>query len=95
MAYEKTPTEKLDYRINWTAHLGSGETISDSTWSATPSGLTLAAPAGSANTGTETATRLTGGTVGIEYVVANHVVTSAGQEFDRGFKVNVVDVTDL
>lgn len=92
MAYTKDPLEKKDYEIDWSRHLGAGETVSTSTWSVSPAGLTLAAPNQSANTGTITRTRLTGGTAGVEYRVTNHVVTSTTQEFERSFQVNVTDL---
>lgn len=92
MSYTKDPTEKKDYEVDWSRHLGIGETVTTSTWSVAPAGITLAAPNGTANTGTITRTRLTGGTAGVEYRITNHVATSTTQEFERSFTVNVVDL---
>lgn len=92
MSYVKDPTEKKDYEIDWSRHLGSGETVTTSTWSVAPVGITLAAPNQAALATPITRTRLTGGTAGVEYRITNHVVTSTTQEFERSFTVNVTDL---
>lgn len=92
MSYVKDPTEKKDYEIDWTNHLGTGETVTSSTWSVSPAGITLAAPNLAALASPITRTRLTGGTAGVEYRITNHVITSTTQEFERSFTVNVTDL---
>jgi hypothetical protein len=92
MAYVKDPTEKKDYVIDWTNHLGTAETVTTSTWAVSPVGITLATPNQPALASPFTRTRLTGGTEGIPYRVTNHVITSTGQEFERSFVVNVADL---
>lgn len=89
MAYQKDPTEKKDYAIDWTAHLAAGESITTSTWSAEPAGLIQATPT---NVAGVTTTWISGGTTGVEYRVTNHVVTNQGREFERSFLLNVVDL---
>lgn len=89
MAYEKDPTEKKDYAVDWSKHLGAGETITTSTWSISPSGLTQSQ---ASSTNTVATLWLSSGTVGVEYRVTNHVVTNQGREFERSFVVNVADL---
>lgn len=92
----KDPNAKLDYRLDWaTEYLASdtinpGDTISSSTWTSTPSGLTHVATSISGS-GTLTNLRLSGGVVGVTYTVTNHVVLASGQEDERSFYLKVVD----
>jgi hypothetical protein len=86
--FYKDPNEKLDYRFDWgTEYLGA-DTISSSTWSSTPTGLTHVA---TSNTTTTATIRISGGIVGQTYTVTNHVVLASGQEAERSFYLKVVD----
>jgi hypothetical protein len=74
--YEKTPTENLDYTLDWTAWLAAvSDTIDESEWSA-DSGVTLAANAVS---GALTSVYVSGGIIGQTHVVTNTITTSAGR----------------
>lgn len=74
----------------WLAEIGASETIASSTWSATPSGLTLSG--GSIVTGSlKTQIKVTGGVVGTRYTVTNRIVTSSGYTDDRSFQLIGVD----
>ncbi len=74
----KDPDSVLDYTINWLTWL-DGDTISASTWTV-PSGLTK----DSDTFGDSTTTAwLSGGTVGKEYSIVNHITTAAGREEDQ------------
>lgn len=83
------PQAKLDYAVDWSAWLQSGETISDSTWTVPP-GLTEATPGPSESGGVATIW-LTGGTVGQNYMVTNHIKTSMGREDDRSLFLRVTE----
>lgn len=73
----KAPGAELDWPINWT--LETGETISSSSWTVSPSGE-LAVKAGSPSiAGLVTACILTGGVFRKVYEVTNTIVTSAGR----------------
>lgn len=85
---DKDPSEKLDYAVDWTAWLGSTETITTSTWAATPSGLTLS---GQSVTGGKAIVWATGGTAGTVYTVTNHIITSQAREGERSLVIVVVD----
>lgn len=83
------PQAKLDYAVDWSAWLETGETISASTWTV-PSGITEATPAPS-NTGTVATIWLSGGTIGQRYTVTNHITTTMGREDDRSLYIVVED----
>lgn len=79
--FSKDPSDTLDYGFEWSGWLEVGETLVSSTWDI-PSGLT----AGAASfTSTATTQWLASGTLGIEYTVTNHVLTSLGRVGDRSF----------
>jgi hypothetical protein len=82
--YVKDPTAILDYGWTWLDEL-NGDVISASTWTA-PDGITID---GDYNTTTTTTVWLSGGTVGVSYLVTNHIVTAGGREDDRSFVIRV------
>lgn len=83
------PQAKLDYAVDWSAWLQSGETINASTWTV-PAGITQSTPEPS-NTATVATIWLTGGTIGQLYAVTNHITTSMGREDDRSLFLRVVE----
>jgi hypothetical protein len=87
MAYQADPSAVLDYTVDWAAWLATSETISASTW-VVAAGITQTTPAPSFTT-TTTTIWLTGGTVGTEYTITNHVTTNQGRQDDRSFTVVV------
>lgn len=84
------PQAKLDYAVDWSAWLQSGETISESTWTV-PDGITQAPTPAPSNTATVATIWLTGGTVGQNYAVTNHIKTSMGREDDRSLSIRVIE----
>lgn len=86
--YDKDPSATLDYSIDWSAWLPSGDTIASATWTAT-AGLTVeSSPAPSVASGIATAW-LSGGTAGTRYVVTCQVTTAAGRVDERGITISV------
>ena len=94
---EKDPSSIEPQGLDWTdylAELGSGVTISTSTWSvSTITGdaapLTLSAP--TIVTGDlKTQVTLTAGTLGFKYTLTNRIVTSSSVQDERSFRVLVV-----
>lgn len=75
----KDPDAVLDYAVDWSAWLASGETITASTWTV-DTGLTKNSDTHST---TATVAWLSGGTVGVSYLCVNHITTSAGRQDDR------------
>lgn len=86
---QKDPADVLKIPISWSlllASLGSGVTITGSTW-VVPSGLTQV---GSPSfTTTSTSILLSGGTDRQDYEVVNHVVLSDGQEREESVLIQV------
>jgi hypothetical protein len=71
----KHPDETELRAIDWSAALIAGDTISTSTWSVTPSGLTLASPLVEGNVAR---IRVSGGNAGSTYQIKNTVTTAQG-----------------
>lgn len=88
--FVKDPQEVLDYGFDWNdtddPWLETGDTVSTSTWSIQPAGLTE-----DSNSKTDTTTMiwLSGGTVGSKYKVSNRIVTADGRTAERSFYVKV------
>lgn len=83
----KDPDAVLDYVIDWSGWLATGETITTSTWTV-PLGITKDKDSSSDD---ETVIWLSGGTALSSYDVINHIVTSAGREEDRTLTIQCVD----
>lgn len=81
----KDPDARLDYTMDWSGALASGDTISTSSW-VLPSGITLYAQS---NTSSATVAWLQGGTAGSVYPVVNRIVTANGVNDDRTIQVVV------
>jgi hypothetical protein len=86
--YTKDPDATLNYGHGWGDWLETPDTIVGSLWLLAPDGLTQS---GSTFTDTDTAVRLSGGTVGVTYTVTNRVTTAAGLVDDRSFRVWISD----
>ena len=91
----KDPDAVLDYTIDWqprdNPYLESDETISSSSWSASPSGIIddgteVSSPT---NTNTTSTVWLVGGTVGTTYMVTNSISTDKNRKDDRSFYVQI------
>lgn len=81
--YIKDPQARLDYGFDWSAWLASGETITTSTWSITLAPDAVLTIASSTNDASTTTIWASAGTLGEDYKITNHVVSSAGREDDR------------
>ena len=81
----KDPIENLPYSVDWAPLLG-GNALLTSTWSATPTGLTLS---GGAFEGMATSIKVAGGDSGVEYKVTNYVTAENGVIGNRSFVLRV------
>lgn len=84
-AIDKDPDEVLDYQIDWSSNLDSGDTISTSTFTAA-TGLTKDSES---NTTTASTVWLSGGTFGKSYLVTCRIVTAQARTKERVFRVHV------
>ena len=83
---QKDPNAVLDYQVDWSAWLGLNETIVTSSWT-TQLGITNDS---TSHAGSVATIWLSGGTLGKEYLVSNRIVTSAGRQEVRSFRVAIV-----
>lgn len=86
MRYRKDPQDKEDFGFDWEPWL-SGDSIASSTWTVEPSGLTMSNQTSSA---TKTTVFLSGGTLGVQYKVTNHIVTSASPAREMSWSLQVL-----
>ncbi len=84
--FAKDPDAALDYQIDWSIWLDS-DTISSSSWVA-EDGITID---GDTNTATATTIWLSGGTLGVQYLVTNRITTTGGRTDDRSITIVVVE----
>ncbi len=85
----KDPQAVLDYTIDWLSDgwLLSGDTLSQSVWSADP-GITIDSTSIDIPNG-KTVVWLSGGTVGHTYKVTNSITTTGGRKDDRTLEIVV------
>lgn len=84
-SFRKDPASVLDYGIDWSDWLASGEIISTSTWTV-PTGITK----DSDSKGDEsTIVWLSGGTAGMAYEITNKITTSDSRTVERTIEVIV------
>jgi len=93
MTVVKDPDAELDYSIDWSLWLATGETISASVWTV-PAGITESTDSNQVKDpaipgGTSTVIWLHGGTAGEDYEIANKITTSAYRVDERTICVKV------
>ena len=81
------PQAQLDFAVDWTAWLQSGETITDATWTI-PTGLTAVSGKPAAIVGGKAVVWVQGGTEGSRYLLTVHITTSAGRQDDRSIQLD-------
>lgn len=82
----KDPNEVLDYRVDWTGRLESGETISTSTVFRASGDVVLDSQG---FVGAIVTVWLSGGTDDSLNVLTSRIVTSAGRVYDESVKLRV------
>lgn len=83
---DKYMSERLDYEIDFSQRLEVGETITESSWTATPDGLDITT-AGTFDT--KIKAWIEGGEAGIPYTVEGRAVTSGGREMAERVQLKV------
>lgn len=84
----KDPDATLDFIWDWSQWLKSGETIVNSQFLIQQSGLEVETESNSA---TDCTAWLSGGAVGIPYVVTNRITTNEGRIDDRSITIRVTE----
>ena len=83
----KTVAEVLDYKVDWSDWLISGETISLSAFTV-EAGVTKDSETSDSSSAT---VWLSGGTVDEDYTIVSKITTSAGRVAERTFFLSVVE----
>jgi len=89
--YAKAPDSRVDFSLDWTDWLGSGETISSASWRVDPDdadGLTLD---GQIDADALRGIHVSGGVRGHMYRLLCRVTTSAGRVVERGISLKVME----
>lgn len=90
-SYEKDPGAVLDYSIDWSAWVPTGDSISAATWSTSDAALVVeSSPAPSLASGVATAW-LSGGVRGVRYTATCQVTTTAGRIDERSIEIKCRD----
>jgi len=84
---KKTAAEVLDYVVDDSLFLGS-DTIASVTWLVSPAGVTIGSTSNTSSTAT---IWLSGGTVGVTYVVTCRITTAGGRTKDYSFNLRIVN----
>jgi hypothetical protein len=84
---DKAAAANLDYLVDWTSWLSTGEAITSITTASDNAGITFSLSP--TYTGTAVTIWLIGGTLGTTYLITTHITTSAGRQDDRSFRVTV------
>lgn len=84
------PDAKLDYSIDWTKWLATGDAVQTSSWTVSPTGPSLTGNSVDAG-GKITTIWFDGGEVGKRYVLTNSIVTTNGREDDRSITVKIAN----
>lgn len=82
---KKDPNATLDYQVDWSSWMASGDTISASVW-IVDSGISQVT---TTYTDMTTTIWLSGGTAGSSYNITNRITTSDGRIDDATFTIDV------
>ena len=85
----QTPTEIIDWTIDWSTRGLGTDTIASSSWAVSPAGMsTSSSPASFTNT--TTTVWLSGGTPTTFYAITNTIITAGGREMQETFIINCI-----
>ena len=85
-SFTQDPQDRLDYEIDWSEWLPTGDTIITSTWAVDDAALTLDDDSATTTAATVFAS---GGVIGSAYLVTNHIETGQGREKDQTIKIKI------
>lgn len=86
--YLKSPTEDIDFGINWAPLLKTGEAITDSQWTAPVSLIVSRQQV----VGLVTSCYIAGGESDTKVKVFNKITTSLGRIYERFFEIEIEDI---
>jgi hypothetical protein len=85
----KTSNEVLEYGVDWSTQLGTGDTISTSTWPTVEAGITKVSDDFE---DTATTVVVSGGTSGNTYSLINRITTASGLTLEHIIGIPVQDL---
>lgn len=92
MKYTKDPDAVLDYLVDWSAWLPTGDTITASTFTVNSDDNGAIVVDDTLFDSTTTTVWLSGGVAGEKYTVTNHITTADGREDDRSITISVKEL---
>lgn len=92
MKYTKDPDAVLDYLVDWSAWLPTGDTITASTFTVNSEDDGAIVVDDTLFDSTTTTVWLSGGVAGEKYTVTNHITTADGREDDRSITISVKEL---
>lgn len=81
----KDPDEVLDYRVDWSARVGTDDVIATTEWEV-PDGITKDSDT---NDDDSTTIWLSGGELGTTYTLLNRITTDDGRTMDQSVKIRI------
>ena len=84
----KDPQSVLDYAVDWSSWLASGDTITSSSWSVSGPDSALVIDTDT-NDDSSATVWLSGGSIALTYKVVNRVVTDQGRTDDRTIEIEI------
>lgn len=92
MKYTKDPDAVLDYLVDWSAWLPTGDTITASTFTVNSEDDGAIVVDDTLFDSTTTTVWLSGGVAGEKYTVTNHITTADGREDDRSITISIKEL---
>lgn len=89
MLDSKTSSEVLEYGVDWSTRLATGDTISASSWPTVEAGITVT---GDDFDDTSTTVVVSGGTSGNTYSLINRITTASGLTLEHIIGIPVQDL---
>lgn len=88
-AYIQDPEDVLDYTVDWSHWLETGDTLVDSTWTSSSVNMALSDDSFTTTTATVWVTFGVDAEEGDQYEAVNHITTDDGRQKDRTLFIKV------
>lgn len=89
--FPKDPQSEVDFSLDWTDWLTSGELITGALWSIAPSDLASPTLGAAQSVGAVQSIFVSGGEAGSRYRLACQVETDAGRTADRSLTLRIME----
>lgn len=89
--YGKDPASTVDYSLDWSAWLASGESITGTSWFLTPSDTGAPTLGAQIEADALQGIYVSGGTPGCRYRLTCHIETDAGRTGERSLTLRIME----